>query len=746
MKIDDNQTQELTQSEIFSPQTEESIILEKTGDIESEIEQKFAPEIGTKISKPKRSKSPSSQKKGSLDKDIEVDEREEDEDYIVHGDIEINLAESTSKHIRLQSPLETPQNIEVLEDKQYEKRPRIKRRPIVMLDLEKGQMKLQLPVISFPGYEVFKNSRPISCVINILDLQGRNIIKTIELTEQNCKIEKYNETPVFLNLDLFKNFRCKIQTPNREIQRNYYFLHENEKIFIFFQKNETNILLYNFKSFFKETDKFWILLKNDLKITPNPTSIFENLVYPNYNLFNIGFKSDNYEIQIFDENNNFLVNLFKEPKIHFSSQNEGYIFDEFYNEEPLFWTNFNINLECSDFLKKIPKMVYIQNSITDEYIEQKKFYNKIKWIKGDKFEISPEHLNNKIGSFQIDIEFYRDDTYTEPLFDKSIRGFFRYCPVRIEQCDLVILPTEKGHKDFEINMMTVNDQLLSIERSDIDFKTETLQNSMICKKFSAVASKDIDQFELIIKSPHCINLVRLKPYIPRVKWRLKNIEKFENLTGKPINFDFDNCFKLKKNITLEIRVISKDCFNGLFIIFDDKKYPLRISDKKNFIYSFPLNPIYEEINRYIKKEGMLQLYLIIEGRKILVMKIIGKKDEYFEHVKSTKKRILTGDHSQKIKHQNNFKIELKVHGYQNSKGNKVISALITILSKEVRYTLEELRNRFFNDKEFNDKINSFLKVNNIIPTSEMTYQSFINSLWEVPYRYFEEILDYLENN
>jgi hypothetical protein len=300
-----------------------------------------------------------------------------------------------------------------------------------MLDLELGQMFLQLPIISFPKYEVFDRSKPIYCNVNTSDLQETNQKQSIELTEQHCKIEKHNETPIFVNLGLFRNVSCEIQTPNMNLTKNYNYHHKNENFFVFLHKNDKNILLFNTCRFFKESDNFWILLKNDLKIIPNPSSIFENLIYPNYSAYNLGFTSNNYEIQIFDENNNLCLTLFKEPKISFIPIEDGYIFDEFYHEEPLFSTDFKIKLECSDILKKYPKCVHIQNSITEKLGRQEKVCETFKWIEDDEFKITPELLNNKIGSYQVDIEFYTDKSYTKKLFEKSIRGFFRYCPIRI---------------------------------------------------------------------------------------------------------------------------------------------------------------------------------------------------------------------------------------------------------------------------------------------------------------------------
>ena len=245
-------------------------------------------------------------------------------------------------------------------------------------------------------------------------------------------------------------------------------------------------------------------------------------------------------------------------------------------------------------------MVHIQNSIIEWRDEQDDFYKCFKWVEGDIFEITPELLENQIGNYQVDIEFYKDSSYQEKLFEKAIRGFFRYCPIYIEGIDEIIYPLINGHDDFDILIKTLNNQLLSIDRSDFDYNTSEFQNGIRWNEFYGVIPAEKDQFELTLKSVTTNNQVKLKPYIPRLKWRLKNLEKFNNFTGLPINLNFDTDIYMRKKPVLEIRVISREYLTDLFLTIEEKIHPLSINDEKNFIYSFPLNAIFEDLNR-IKK-------------------------------------------------------------------------------------------------------------------------------------------------
>ena len=66
-------------------------------------------------------------------------------------------------------------------------------------------------------------------------------------------------------------------------------------------------------------------------------------------------------------------------------------------------------------------------------------------------------------------------------------------------------------------------------------------------------------------------------------------------------------------------------------------------------------------------------------------------------------------------------IKLKTKGYYKSQPKKVVAALISILSAELKIKKMKLLKLIFSDYLLNTKVNHFLALNNYIPESGMTY-------------------------
>jgi hypothetical protein len=297
-----------------------------------------------------------------------------------------------------------------------------------------------------------------------------------------------------------------------------------------------------------------------------------------------------------------------------------------------------------------------------------------------------------------------------------------------------------------ISIYTINDQVLSIESSDIKFKSIEHHEGQKQNEFLITIPPHRDQYELVIKSQNSKNLVRLKPYIPRLKWRLKNQHKHESFRGVPINLDFDAEFTLQNKPELEIQIFSRERLSYLFLIIGEKRYPVSISDEKNFLYSFPLNSIYEEILEHIKREGVLSFSLIIEDQEIQVLQIIGEIGEFFEHEPPKPKRRMRVDHSKKIRNHQCILTELKIKGYDKSKPKRIVATLISIISDEFRIDKMRLFNMIFSDHSLEVKVNQFLSLNNSTLKSGMTYGDFLAQLWDKPLNKMEEMIRYIESN
>jgi len=693
--------------------------------------------------KPKRSKSPSF----LLDTYIELKETvtENEDGFEDVEQVEIDLSDIPKKHEKLHRSIKT-QNVEdkPIKDKK-QKQIYVKSRPKVRFDLNSRKITIQFPVPSFLSHNEFESCIPIQCIMKVWDVNDNIKDYNIELIEDYCKVGNYPEKPIIKEIAPFKKIECNIHALKQKLVRNYKYSHPNQNYFIFLQKEKENPLIYNLNRFFKENETFWFLLRKYLSISTKPIAVFEDTEYPDYLLHNVSFRPNENEILIYDRDSEILANILKEPKIFFSFTKFNYVFDEFFFKEPLFSTDFNIRLEGSETLKNYPKLVHIQNSIIEGRDEQDDFYQSFKWVEGYNFEITPELLNNTIGNYQVDIEFYIDESYTKKLFEKSIRCFFRYCPIYIEDNDEIIYPLKNGHKDCDISIKPLNNQLISIDRSDIDFNLIEFQNGIRCNKFYGVIPADKDNFELTLKSSISKNRVKLKPYIPRLKWRLRNIKKFKNFTGLPINLNFDTDFSMKKKPVLEIRVISREDLTDIFLTIKERNYPLSIKDGKQFIYTFPLVAIIEDLNRIIRTEGNLRVYLGIKNRQLIVMQITGETGEFFDHTPPKPKRRMKIERSKKYTLNRNILTELKNKGYVKSQPKKVVAALISILSDELRIKKMELLNMIFSDYQLNFIVNHFLALSNFIPESGMTYGEFLDKLWSNPYEKMIEIIEYLED-
>ncbi|MHA1491356.1 MAG: hypothetical protein ACTSRI_17100 [Promethearchaeota archaeon] len=732
-------------SEELESETSEELESKTSEELEPETSEELEPEASEEkynsdnepidLLKPKRSRSPSFIK-DSININEEDIYDEDINDFLDNEDV-INLSSSKQKYQilgRVKNKFEVSTS--------STKKIRIKSRPKIIFDLLEGSMFLKLPVISFPSFNDFYNARPVKCLIKISNLNDGIENRELVFKENDCKIENYEEQSQFIKIALFKNYECKIVLNNIQFQRYYIYNHQEGNFFIFIEKKEILELKYDLNSFFKEYESIWILLKSNYKLSIEPLASSDIMEYYNYVIYNMGFNNEAHEIKILDENNREAMIIFKEPVINYSSSQNGFIFAEDFNQEPAFSNSFYIRLECSEILKRYPRIIHLQNSILEEDLIQEDFYNSFKWSGDNDFEIKPEYLDNKIGHYQVQVEFYKDNTYTEKFIDGYIIGFFKFCPILIDDTDNIILPSKNGHQNFPLNIHTINNQQLTINCNEINLSITETNNFL---KIFGCVPVDVDKLEFKVSSKNTSNKVSLKPYIPRLKWRIKNIEIYKKYTGDVILFDFNRDFKIKKNIKLDIKIYYTEPLSNLILKIGNKEHRLLKNEKKKFVYTMFLNSHYEFLVKEIRKNGLITVNLIIDNSELRVMNISGKIGEFFEH-KLKIGRKFTGDHSGTIKHNQNFLRELKIHGDTNSKGNRVKSALITILSKEVRYSKKDLQEKYFKDNQFNSKMNLFLSVNNVRLNSRRTYNTFIGQLNEIPFQILVELIDYLENN
>ncbi|MHA1490917.1 MAG: hypothetical protein ACTSRI_14885, partial [Promethearchaeota archaeon] len=211
----------------------------------------------------------------------------------------------------------------------------IKNKPKVLFDLSKGRIFLQMPIIKFQNYTEFENSDNIKVSLKILGFKDEITEFKINLEEKNIRIKKFEAEPKLVSLDIFKSYDCRLSMDFYKFKTHYQYEHNDLNCFIFIEKKNYNELVYNTKKFFKDGTSFWILIKDEYHLSANPIVISEMNNYPNYKLINIKLDSDVSEIIIYDENGNNVINIYKEPSIILSPKQDGFIFDKFYNLEPL---------------------------------------------------------------------------------------------------------------------------------------------------------------------------------------------------------------------------------------------------------------------------------------------------------------------------------------------------------------------------------------------------------------------------
>jgi hypothetical protein len=251
----------------------------------------------------------------------------------------------------------------------------------------------------------------------------------------------------------------------------------------------------------------------------------------------------------------------------------------------------------------------------------------------------------------------------------------------------------------------------------------------------------MDKLKFVISSPGPKNKIKVHIYLPRLKWRLLGVINYSEFTGKIIKIHF-NELPFNKNLIIQTRLFTNQNIGELNLVMKNEFY--QFESNNDFIHEILINSLYEKIYEYIKKEGQIELKLNIKDQFIPIVRISGEKGEFHDH-KKPKRRKLRANHSKRIRHSRSVLRELKLGGWTNTDGRKVISTLFTILSNELNIDRFKLVHMFLREKDFHDKINKFLIINNVKIQSGMIYEEFIGKLWEGPYEKFVEIIDCLVN-
>ncbi|MHA1413976.1 MAG: hypothetical protein ACTSO4_15330, partial [Promethearchaeota archaeon] len=684
--------QEVSEDKLNSYNETHPTLLEDTNTAEI----KFTPKESSKIKepiqkdvsekkylKPKRMSAPSFKTKRKHKEPSELNS--EQLEYIQESKIidEFNLAEEYIKYKKIPEQEKISKKSKNLITSRKSKSVYIVNRPRIYFEAELGKMLLMLPVIAFNSFEDFSNHYPIYCNIEIIDANKKKETYKEKLTEMKCRIKNSFEEKIYLELFPFKEFSCTIESIKSSFFKKYSYSHMNENLYIFIEESDKILFIYNTKRFFKEDKRFWILVKKKFTFSTEPIGIMENIIYPDYTMYNFAFKPNEYEICIYDDYNNLIERIFREPKIkYFYKSDDCIIFDNYFYEEPLFCKEFSIKIECSKVLNRYPKLLHIQNSIIKNNDDQFKFHKEFKWMDNEEFIINFELLDKRIGSYQIDIIFFEDNSYKNPLFNKSVRGHFRFCPISIIGLDKIIFPTMDGHNILKCNISPIVNENFEIKKltNSIQLKTAHDKNKTY---FIGTIPENIDKFEIILIQKEKNSIVKIKPLIPRVKWRIKNLSGFEDFTGKTININFDNQFSMKFNAKIEIAIFIIKANLSLKLQFEEKSFSIPQRKDNRFLYSFPLNSIYEDILRIISRKGELTINLNIQEKILKIINFSGKIKEFYEHELPTPRRRLRIERTRIIYTPKNIITELKIRGYTKNKPRRVVATLISLLSEEL---------------------------------------------------------------
>lgn len=495
---------------------------------------------------------------------------------------------------------------------------KIIKKPLVLLDLKDGSIKLKLPVINFPNFKYFKEASPIICEIKEEDINNKVFNRSIELKEVNCRIANSVEEPILLDLSLFKLVKVEIGSSNVDLNKVYKYFNENDSLYIFQEIKDYNPYLDDLNKFFNVNDYFWIYLKGGIKINPKPSIFSEYVAYDGYNLYCISLDQDTNEFQIFDSDDNVLEEIYKRPQLVFIPKENGYVYDKYFDSDPIFSTNFSVKIECSKLLNQFPKALHIQSSGLNE---EGSFHLSLKLHTENQIEITSELLNNKIGNYQINLEFYTDETYRNRVFNIPIRKHFRYCPITIENHNKIVLPTSENYREYPLLIRTLCDQELIITCNDIDINKTTISDGSGGNVLHGIVPINIDEIVIFIGAFACLNNMPITLVIPRIKWRINGLKKFSEFSGEILEINYEENLADEEDLKLEIKLWSKKWIRNCSLNFKDEIYPIQKFDQKKLTYSFPLDIIYDKIERYLNKVDDLYFSLTYENHEFPILKI-----------------------------------------------------------------------------------------------------------------------------
>jgi len=481
-------------------------------------------------------------------------------------------------------------NIESIEEEEVKRKKnsinKISQDAIIFLDLYDGGMKLQIPIISFSDDNAFEEASPIFCKVKIKDINNQEKIQLFDLKQEKCKIENNEAEPFIIDLVLFKSVYCEIDSHNKNLNKKFNFSNSNENYFIFKEEYHFIPFIKDFSDFFERRSYFWIIIKKDLVIEPKPKIFSYYVAYENYDLKCISLDSETNRIQVLDKENHALKEIYKVPKLILKSTE--FVYDEFFDKNPIFSGSFEILLEDSEAADEFPKKIYIRDVEIKETKEYGMLKEDKKWNSGKSLEISPETFKNKIGNFQIDLVYYTDESYKKNKF-KPITKLFRYCPIYVEREIDTLAPGTKNYINYPISIKTKGEHEFSIETDKIDLEYEEINNNGFKFEYKGIIPQKIDNVIIRVDSEDGINPILVYITVPRPKWRLDGLKKYSKFTGTIINLDYEELL-VRDVLNIQVKPSSSKKIRNLRLKRKNEQYDFSYV-KKRSVYKCQLKPI-----------------------------------------------------------------------------------------------------------------------------------------------------------
>ena len=507
-----------------------------------------------------------------------------------------------------------------LDEVKSNKKAKIRRKALVQLNLSDGSIELKLPVLEFPSLEEFKDAAPINCEIKVKDINDTIINQSIELRENNCRIESLVEKPILLKLNLFKSIRCEIQSSNSDLNKIYKYTNKNELVFIFLELKENNPYIDDLNKFFNANDYFWILAGEKINIKPSSLRSSSYVAYDKYKLQCIYLNQNTNEFQIINSDDIILDEVYKLPQINLAPKEGGYIIDKFFEKEPIFSKSFSVIVKCSELLDKYIKVLHIQSS---RQMGKEIYHKIINLKKNNQIEITPIILDNRVGNFQINLEFFKNESQKDKVLDIPIRTYFRFCPISIDATEKIVLPTSENYLEYPLLIQNFGKEEINVICEDLGITKILKSDRTSGYDLVAVVPINKDEVDLLINSEE--DSVHILFNVPRIKWRFKGLKKYSKFSGLLSIINYEEISTNQDDIILEIKSWLRTEVKKCSLNFKDETFSLTKLKRNGFIYSLSLDMIYDKMERYLNSVDDFFLSLTYKNHTFPILKIISNE-------------------------------------------------------------------------------------------------------------------------